>query len=242
MSSDESRRFTDREVALVLKKASEIEEAEAKEGGRGLSLRDLQEIAREVGISAEAVATAVVSLERTRGGEVSLAGAPLVRRAVHAVEGALNQEAMARLIRVVDERADGAGTVSEALGSVRWTGSGRFRSTQISLTPEAGETVIQVVEKAAPHLRPLFHLIPAAWGAMLALGALAPLALPAAGAAATAVGGLVVLAGAVAGTAAGRLAWSWMSWSSGRRVEHLAADLADAAREATGRNRASSPD
>jgi hypothetical protein len=125
---------------------------------------------------------------------------------------------------------------------VRWTGSGRFRSTQISLTPEAGETVIQVVEKAAPHLRPLVHLIPAAWGAMLALGALAPLALPAAGAAATAVGGLVVLAGAVAGTAAGRLAWSWMSWSSGRRVEHLAADLADAAREATGRNRASSPD
>jgi len=51
VSSDGSRRFTDREVATLLRKASEIEESEGSPGSGGLSMDDLQEIAREVGIA-----------------------------------------------------------------------------------------------------------------------------------------------------------------------------------------------
>ena len=47
--SEGSRRFTDREVALVLKRASEIDEAEVAGAASGLSLHDLTEIAGEVG-------------------------------------------------------------------------------------------------------------------------------------------------------------------------------------------------
>ena len=46
MSIDPTRRFTDREVAIVLRKASEIDETEGAGpgGGAGLSLEDLKEI------------------------------------------------------------------------------------------------------------------------------------------------------------------------------------------------------
>lgn len=128
--SDGSRRFTDQEVALVLRRASELDEAGPSEAsGGGLSLEDLRDIAREVGISPQAIA---------------------------------------RVVRIVDERADSAGSVTEALGSVRWTGSDRLRSTRVSITPAKGETVIEVVEKAEPRLRRIFYFVPAAWGVMLA--------------------------------------------------------------------------
>lgn len=119
MSSDESRRFTDREVALVLKKASEIEESVGSGAGGALSLEDLNEIAKEVGISPEAISQAVAGLDRGGGVGAAVWGAPTVHRAAHAVAGELNEEAIARLIRLVDDRTDTAGAVSEALGSVR---------------------------------------------------------------------------------------------------------------------------
>ena len=83
---DDSRRFTDREVALILRKASEIEEKQGGAEGGGLSLTDLREIAGEVGISREAMDRAVRELNR-KGTPSVIGGAPLVRRAVHVVDG-----------------------------------------------------------------------------------------------------------------------------------------------------------
>ena len=167
MSSDSSRRFTDREVAIVLRQAAEIDETEGSGAGGGLSLEDLKEIAAEVGISTSAIEQAVAKIDRPAR-LTALEGAPLVRKAVRAVPGELNQDAVARLVQLIDERTDTAGSVSEALGSVRWTGADRFRSSMVSITPEAGETRIHVVEKAVARLRRIFHLVPAAYGLMLA--------------------------------------------------------------------------
>jgi hypothetical protein len=221
--SGESRRFTDQEVALVLRRASEIDDTEAAGPGSGLSLDDLRDIAREVGISPAAIDRAVAGLDRGRTLPPVLAGAPAVRKAAHAVPGELDREAIARLVRIVDERTDSAGTVSEALGSVRWTGSDRFRSTRVSITPARGETAIEVVEKAEPRMRRIFHLLPVAWGVMLA-GPLAASLQPG-------TAGVFAIAGvgAIAGLGAGRAVWTALSTASARRVRRLAELLADEA-------------
>lgn len=225
--SDESRRFTDREVAIVLRKASEIDESEGSAGGGGLSLDDLTDIAKEVGISSDAIERAVATLDRGRQIGPSLAGAPAVRKAMHAVPGELDQEGIARLMSIVDERADNAGAITEALGSVRWTGSDRLKSTRVSITPARGETTIEVVEKAEPRLRRIFHLLPAAWGVMLAAPAIASLQPGPLG-----IAGLTVASLAL-GAGLGRAAWTAMSAMSGRRVRRLAEDIADEAVRAT---------
>jgi len=224
MSSEQSRRFTDREVALVLRRASEIEESEGTTQGGGLSLRDLQEIGREVGISAEAISRAVSTLDRRGSTLGGLAGAPLVHKAAHAVPGELDETALRALVHLVDERADGAGTVSEALGSLRWTSADRFRSLQVSIAPGGGETRIQVVEKSKPRLRGVVQAMPAAWGMMLAM--------PVVGAG---VGGLtvagVLAGGALIGGAIGRGVWSFLSSRSRARVTRLAEELSAQARD-----------
>jgi len=220
--SNRSRRFTDREVALVLRKASELDD-EGQATGGGLSLEDLTEIAGEVGISGAAIERAVASLDRGREIGPGLAGAPLVRKAAHAVPGELDREAIARLVSLIDERTDSAGSVSEALGSVRWTTSDRLRSTRVSITASGGETAIEVVEKAAPRLRRIFHALPMAWGAMLAGPVVGAMQLSGAS-----VAGAVVVA-LIAGAGIGRTAWSVMSAQSAGRVRRLAEELADAA-------------
>jgi len=226
MTNDSTRRFTDREVALVLRKAVEIDESEGSGAGVGLSLQDLREIAREVGISPTAIERAVHRIEGPSTLPALWTGAPLVRKAVRAVPGELDRDAIARLIQVVDERTDTAGTISEAVGSVRWTGSDRFKSSFVSITPGGGETSIQVVEKSVGRLRRIFHFIPAAWGLML----VAPLA----GGAGVGVAGGIGLAAlsALAGAGVGRVVWNVLSGQSARRVERLAAALADEARAA----------
>jgi hypothetical protein len=222
--SDRSRRFTDREVAVILRKASEIEEKEGRVegGGGGLSLQDLLDIAREVGISPDAMDRAVRELGR-RSPPPGWAGAPLVRRAVHVVEGELDRSGIARLMHLVDDRADGAGSLTEALGAVRWTSDDRFSTTQVSVTPADGRTRVEVVEKVRPRVRRLFHLLPAAWGAMLAGPVVASLG-PSAGV--VAVG---LAAGVAGGVALGRLAWTIVSARSEARVSGMAEALSSEA-------------
>lgn len=63
---------------MVLRKASEIEEREGSAGSGGLSLDDLQEIAREVGITPEAIAKAVDGLDLAAAGTaIAFVGAAL---------------------------------------------------------------------------------------------------------------------------------------------------------------------
>lgn len=229
MTQDHTRRFTDREVSLILRTASEIEEREggagAPESGGGLSLTDLRDIAREVGISPTAVDRAVERLGRPGSGSL-LTGAPLTQKSVRAVPGELDRTGLSRLVGVVDREADDAGNVTEALGSVRWTSEDRFSSTQVALTPAGGQTRIQVVEKARPRLRRVVHFPPMAWGAMLGAPVAAALEPGAAGLA-------VIVAGAVvAGAAAGRLTWRILSGRAHARVERMGAALAQEAEAA----------
>lgn len=229
MEEDNSRRYTDREVAVALRRASELEEVGGPGGSGGLSRADLEEIAREVGISREAMGRALEELDKRREPNSVVMGASRVRRAVRGVSGELNEEAMQRLIRLVDERAEGNGVISEALGSVRWTSTERFQSTQVSITPAEGETSIQVVEKTTARLKAVLHIVPAGWGFIAAAGIVSGLGLPALSAAG------IFVAGTAVGGAVGRLAWNVIAGRSAKRVERLAAELAREARDAAGR-------
>jgi hypothetical protein len=226
----DSRRFTDREVALVLKRASEMEESVGDEvgGGSGLSLAELEDIGREVGISAVSLRSAVAGLDRGRGlNAARIAGAPLVQRAVHGIPTRLDEETIRELVAIVDRDLDGAGTVTEALGSVRWTASDRFRSTQVRISPTEGSTAIEVVEKTNGRLRRVMHALPGAWGAMAIM--------PILSSGATSAPQAVALTGAavIAGVVAGRAVWTVLARRSAGRVKRLASALAEEATRAS---------
>ncbi|HSM16410.1 MAG TPA: hypothetical protein VK845_05350 [Gemmatimonadales bacterium] len=231
MDKDSDRRFTDQEVALVLQRAAEIEERRATTaGGRGLTLGELRDIAREVGLSPEVIDEAVASV---RGGvrlsTRSLLGAALSAKAARGVRGRLEEDDLQRLIGVIEDRVDAAGTVTEALGTVRWTSIGRGhkfdRTTQVSLTAADRETQIQVVQRYPSGFRAVLHGLPTAWGAMIGGAVAASVAV------APLVGIGIGLGGAALGLGIGRSVWQMLARKSAREVERVAGELAEAARE-----------
>lgn len=218
MPDDASRRFTDKEVALVLRKASELEESEGAGGGAGLTLGELEQIATEVGIDPDRVRRAVQEMD-TRSDAGVLSSAPRVHQSVRAVQGKLDTDATAELIRHVDGSSDQVGVVTQALGATQWTARDRLRTTQISIRPSEGETQIRVVERASSRLWRLTHLAPTGFGVALVAGTVGAMG-PSSGMVASlmAVGGL-------AGAAVGRFLWGRLSAASRGRVDRLAETL-----------------
>ena len=224
------RRFTDREVALILRRSVEIEERSRSgdlPAARGLTLRELQEVAEEVGLDPSVVSRAAAELESRRGLEpASLWGPSTARREVQAIPRSLSREEMGELVRVVDREVSAQGTVVEALGAVRWTSTERLLNTRVSLEPTGEETLVRVEERYSDLVRGPLHGIPAAYAGMFGLiYALEGLALSPGFVA------VFVVLGAILGWMLGDVAWRGISGRSKRRVRALSDELARAASE-----------
>lgn len=225
----------------MLRRAAEIEERRQNEvASRGLTRQELESIAREAGFSVEAVQQALTDLGTSRRlPSIAYLGPSPVAKRIHAVPSELERGRLPMLLQVVEDRVATAGTVTEALGSVRWTsvaGNHHFAPvTQVTVTPADGETRIHVTQRYDLRVRRVVHLLPSAWGGM-------------AGFVLAAAAGMTVLPGAatVAGVASlgfgiGRKVWQSMTARSGKRVEQLASELVDQAKqiadETTGQDR-----
>jgi hypothetical protein len=216
---DPNRRFSEREVALVLRKATEIEETEGPSGG-GLSLRELEQIAGEVGISPAMIQRAVAEVDAKKRSNNPLSRTSLSQEAIRAIGGELSAEGVAALVDAVERRSDQVGEVTQALGTTRWTARDRFSTTQVAITPSKDGTTVRVVERATARLRRVVHAVPAAFGVMA--GSIVLRSPDPAGAMP-----LVALLGTAGlGLLAGRLFWTIRSASRAKRVEKLAEDLA----------------
>jgi hypothetical protein len=222
------RRFTDREIGLILKRAVELEEGSSSTAlgaPRGLTLDELEEIAREAGINPTMVGRAAAELESRKSLEtVRLLGPTGVRREVRLLPGRMPREAAAALMRVVDQEVEAQGTVVEALGGVRWTSNSRFLDTQVSVEPSGDDTLLRVEERYSNRVRGPLHGVPTGWGLILGLplgletlNLMVPLA--------------IVLAAilALVGWSVGDLVWRFLSAGSQRRVQALTERLTDEA-------------
>jgi hypothetical protein len=215
------RRFSDKEVALVLRRAIELEEASPSSdlpAARGMTLRELQDVAKEVGIATSLVTRAVAELsEKPEREPFSVLGPSTVKKEVRVIPGEASREDMGELMRVVDAEVAAQGTVVEALGAVRWTGNGRFLNTQVSVEPGDGETFLRVEERYSDQIRGPLHGVPTSWGLIIGLAVGLEgmsLALPVALVLAAVLG--------VLGWGIGDLVWRGVAASSGPRVTRLA--------------------
>jgi hypothetical protein len=200
------RRYTDRDVALILRRAAEIDRKSTPDAPvRGLSVGELQEIAGEVGINPEAVTRAAAEFEGRRGLEPATLLGP--------------GQSLGELVRTVDQQISAQGSVSEALGSVRWSSSGRFLRHQVSFEPSRDETIVRVEERYEGQVRTMIHAIPTAYAAMIGL------VLGIEGIGGAVPGVLLALFFAALAWVVGGFIWGGVSRRSGRRAHELADTL-----------------
>jgi hypothetical protein len=148
VSDDPSgRRFSDREVALILNAAAELQEREGAGTSIGrLSIRDIEQIAAEVGMDAALVRRAVQAVDgrgshartdRLRGGPQAL----VVERTVEGEMGPATAEAVPEAVRGLTGEVGEASTVGRLFG---WRGRLDGARTEVSVAPDGGRTRMRV--------------------------------------------------------------------------------------------------
>lgn len=143
----DSRRYTDEEFALILRTALE---SEATRPGpplrrQGMTLEEMQAIAREVGVAPEQVARAarLISLgEETP--HRSLLGGPTKLSSRWTTEAPLAPQELEDVISAVRQALGYQGEVVSELTAVTWRSVGEIPQIFVTLRPREDDTEIQV--------------------------------------------------------------------------------------------------
>jgi hypothetical protein len=164
------RRYSDRDVAFILKRAVALDDEKAPvETRHGITLPDLREIAQEVGIDPAMVDQAAEELNR-QGSRTARAVATetAVVKEIRSVPCDLGEANVRDVLWTIERTTSDTGSVSEAGGEIRWASTGPFRSMRVSIKPLEGETILCVEESLRDTKEPLLAL-PAIFGGVMGL-------------------------------------------------------------------------
>lgn len=155
MPNDSSgeRRYSDREVAMILKRSAELQEAPParRSDPSGLSLSDLEAAAAEAGLDPALVRQAAAEHDALVPQRVnSLLGAPTTLLLERVVEGEVGDELYHSLVAIIRDELGDAGLVSSIGRTLMWTAmpprQGQGRSPRVTITPSGRRTVIRIEE------------------------------------------------------------------------------------------------
>ncbi len=148
------RRYGDKEVGLILKRAADLqrEEPASEVEGAGLSLAELEEIAAEVGIDSRHIGRAATELDAVAshsGSTSRLAGAPLSIELERTIAGELSEDGLEHLIPEIQRAADGPGQPALVGRTLTWQSSTSddLRTLQVSIASRNGRTRIGIEER-----------------------------------------------------------------------------------------------
>jgi hypothetical protein len=136
----ETPKYTDRQMALILKRAASLQ-ASGDEGR--FSLEEVRQIAAQVGIPAELVTRAANEL--TAGAEGSGIGGPGASYyATRAVPGAVSPSDYPELLSIIRRVTRDPGKPSDLAGALEWRSSTGYSSLAVTIAPGKDEAVIRV--------------------------------------------------------------------------------------------------
>ena len=148
--SDAGKRYSDREVALILRMAADIEAQPGRSvtpHAAGRTRVEIEDIAAAAGIDRSAVSAALDAWQAEAGGTLSgLVGGATVLRIERHITGELSDDAMVELMdRGRWNLGTRAGDVSQQPGVVRWIqATAEGPSTEVELARRDGSTRVRI--------------------------------------------------------------------------------------------------
>ena len=141
--------FSEKEVGRILKRATELHEAEGPSDAMGLSLDEVRQIATEMGVDPRYVAEAVADLERDGGDEERFywLGAPLSYEMERVVEGKVSEEQWVEMVEAMRRSYRLVGVSSKVGRMLEWTHNRRSRQVQVRVISREGKTRIRLYSR-----------------------------------------------------------------------------------------------
>lgn len=150
----DSRRYGDREIAKILKRAAQMQrESPARPDPSGLTLAELEEIAEEAGIDVDNLRLAVAEVDTIPDDslETRFLGAPLTQRLERTIPGELPSDAFGSLVPILQTESGMTGQASTVGNTLTWastSSNNAARTLSILVVAENGETLLKLEERS----------------------------------------------------------------------------------------------
>jgi hypothetical protein len=150
-----SRRFNEKEVAQIIKRASELQQEESPaEPTSGMSLAELEQVAREAGLDPALVRRAATDLDTriTDQRPSAFIGAPTRLTLERTIDGEVSPDEYETLVLEMNRVLGLVGSASTLGRTLQWTAQGAdrrrvsTRTVQVTVTPRNGRTTIRIEE------------------------------------------------------------------------------------------------
>jgi hypothetical protein len=219
--------YTDEQVALILRKAAELEAARGSRStalmgtGAGLSHDQLRQIAREVGIDPELIDEAAELVRhQDHDWRTRVLGAGSLFHETRHVRGPLTESDVRALLDLAQVRVGRSGTVANVLDSTEWSDGESLGPTRIRFSDTDSAAKIEVTA----HRRDEADLI----GVFSVLGGFVVTMLAGAVTEPVTTLGLAGVIGTGVATATAGIRFGWRAVAAGhaKRIRELADDLA----------------
>ena len=148
-----SRRFNEKEVALIIKRASELQQNETTaESSTGMSLAELEQVAREAGLDPELVRRAAADLDTRVTDQTPnrFLGAPTVLRLERTIDGEVPADEYEPMVLEMQRLLGGVSTASTLGRTLQFSLAGgdrrhaSGRAVQVTVTPRSSTTTTPV--------------------------------------------------------------------------------------------------
>lgn len=142
---DQGRLYSDKEIALILRKATDLQQAAGSAAGEGLSLPMLADIADEIGVDREFVERAALALDSRTAAQSPIWGDPSVYECQLSSQRKYTPDELLRLIDVVRDSTQHQGSVQDVLGSLEWKTIGQVNEIAVIATSQEQGTSIRII-------------------------------------------------------------------------------------------------
>jgi len=145
------RRYSESEVGLILRRATEMQRAQpSAPDPAGLTLSELEDIASEAGIDPELLRRAANELHVLRPPSLGsrLAGAPMAIEIERIIQGELPRDRLEELVPTIQAATAGQGTASAVGRTLTWSSRTESNTSaqQVLVTVREGQTLIRIEE------------------------------------------------------------------------------------------------
>ncbi len=140
------RRFSDEEVALILRRATEAAGPAGRGAGDGLTLAELRAIGAEAGIDPEAITRAARQVVARPPEERNLLlGAPVTRQLEEVIPGRVDPDGLADAVLAIRRVMGRQGVVTTELDGVHWKARDTMGGRYVSIRPVGGRTMVRAL-------------------------------------------------------------------------------------------------
>lgn len=216
---------------MILRKAFELQDPDSGTAPPdGMSLAEIQAVAREVGLDPAVVERAAALVQQHSTGTLGrLFGGPTIYELQHSADGEVRREDYGRVVEAIRRAVGHQGQVTELLGSLEWQTVGEPSQIYVTISPRDGRTAVRVFADRGP-AGLLTYLLPGIAG-LLGIGIGGAILEP------TTVVGVGSLVGASLGGAwlTGRTIWKATTARFRVRIDNLMRGLSQAVDESAER-------